>query len=264
MCAAIFKLGIGEFDKYADDENPVEEYWAHISLQAHVDHFRKMLVGGQLREKMYLFEQQFGKHGASSDIRWFLAFTDGTMNPVFGDLPKTENDSSEILKNIINSAEHLAEFQVRRFLKEPKILDRYCRFVVWQKIPFTRGMTGLYVHTRNGLANNRDPNRYWWFARDFIVAAHVMGRDDLLKDVEPNDLRPKSKEFFEWFRKEGYYLRPNKDSTGWKIDLGEKERKEAYLPFLEGEGGELPPLPNAPKFPFDDWEGPPPSKNFLY
>lgn len=246
--------------KYREfEDNPID-YWFALS---HRKHFGEMVKGSNLREKIQFFVERFGEEGAEADIRWILADPGATTNlgGGAGGLYSIEN-GNESSKRRREIQLLIAEFQVRQFLHSRKKLHRYFHFTIWQRVILSTKKFPVQVSlTRQGFTK-KPKEDFWWYARDLLLFAYATGRDDLLKSLEeqkeltPELFKRKFLEWFEWMKHEGGYLRPSKDGSRWILDLGEKRRKEVYLPFAQYM--ELPPLENLPKTPFADWKGPPP------
>ncbi|WP_145310414.1 hypothetical protein [Gimesia fumaroli] len=230
-----------------------EGYWIEV-MSVGFDELRRVVESSNPREGLKYFVDQFGKEGAQTDMRWLVAARSQLL-PANRRVKPANADGQPILRRaqII-----FAELQVRQFLKEPKLLARYYQSVVWfenmfDDLFFPILLGNLY---RNMKEDSSDDN-YWWYAQNFLLLAHATGRDDLLKDVKPEKLKPRFQQWFKWFRFNGMYLRPAPNSWYWEIDKGEKTRQEGYIPFVLHQ--ELPPLKVRPKYPFPDWKGPKPT-----
>lgn len=187
-------------------------------------------------------------------MRWLIA----ARSRLLPADPHLNPNSKENTPELHNAQKYFAEFQVRQFLKKPKLLERYYRSMVWYNdmfndLTFPVRLGKLYRNLEEG---SQDEN-YWWYAQNFVLLAHATGRDDLLKDVKPDNLKPRFQEWYQWLRENGPYLRASPDSFYWVLDEGEKSRKEGYIPFLVKQ--RFPPLKIRPKYPFLDWKGPKPA-----
>jgi len=225
-------------------------YWIYLK-KVSFSELNKIIVSSNPRKGLEYYVNQFGKYGAQTDMRWLLAARSHL-------LPANRRIQPDQDKKIRRMQLIFTELQVRQFLKEPQLLARYYHSVIWfnnmfADINFPVFLGNVY---RNMKESTKDDN-YWWYAQNFVLMAHATGRDDLLKDVKPEDLKPRFQQWFEWFRKNGMYLRASPNSIYWVLDKGEKSRKEGYVPFVLKQT--LPPLKVHPEYPFPDWKGPKPT-----
>jgi hypothetical protein len=243
-----------EFDRdsqaSADDDGALA-YWIGVTQKCFKLTMQSLDGSKDERRFIEIFVSKFGSGGAQSDIRWILSCQDWTLDvsavwPVHGE--KTESDRKARNRQLL-----VAEFHTRRLLSDPKMLGRYYEAVVWYDWMFSAQWFPTYLHrTKTGLEREAE---YWWHARNFILLAHATGRDDLLRNAKPDDLKPRYEEWREWFDREGGFLRASMDSYTWKIDDHARSEGRKYESFEDNQ--ELPAL-TRPNMPFPDWKGPPP------
>jgi hypothetical protein len=236
--------------KYKDGQL---EYWVEI-YDVGFRELKKIIKSPNPREALEYYVNQFGKHGPQADMRWLMPVRSWNLaadwSPAGPYRDKKYRDFRRI--QIL-----FAELQVRQFLKSPDLLDRYYQSIVWyggffKELNFPVYLGGVYRHMQKD-----EDDEYWWFAQNFLLMAHATGRDDLLKNVKPENLKPRCTKWFEWLKNNGMYLRPSAKAPYWVLDEGERSRQEGYVPFVLQQ--ELPPLKVRPKYPFPDWKGPSPA-----
>jgi len=236
------------------DPDEITEYWTDIILQT-MKSFEEMLEDTDKREVLTYYVERFGKDGAQADMRWLVAYYPVTMNNCqAGGLSPPRDNRSKRWREIQLL---FAEIHVRHLLANPKILSRYYQAVVW-KGKFIRAKEGWIMEVGNTERSfsKKSDEEYWWYARNFVLMAHATGRDDLLQNVKPENLKGQFRKWQSWLKNEGVFLRPSSKYPRWELDEGEKRRKEGYLPYLFK--SEKPPLLIIPKYPFPDWKGPEP------
>lgn len=236
--------------KNAKIEKGSADAWVDI---IHVGHreLKKIVMSSNPRQGLEYFVNQFGKDGPQADMRWLISARSMMLTANRTGRPYYDKKDFQLRRAQLI----FAELQVRQFLKSPKLLDHYYHSVIWFNHMFADTFFPAYLGNvvRNMQEDTNNNDEYWWYAQNFVLMVHATGRDDLLKNANPEDLKPQFKEWFEWFKKNGMYLRPSSNSISWDIDKGEKRRKEGYVPFLLKH--QLPPLKLQPKYPFSNWKG---------
>jgi hypothetical protein len=176
------------------------------------------------------------------------------------ELQKIANKERQIL-NLV------CEIQVRMFLNDPDLLERYYHAVIWSGVFIEHGgsmeMEEWWslmqkVHGLDWDARDSVPgDDYWWYAREFMLLAHATGRDDLLRDVDASELYSRYEKWGRWMRSNVW-----KD-TGWTRFFPHPDKpiwveRESLL--AEGR-----PLLKIPVLPFADWDtdlvSPPPASS---
>lgn len=166
-------------------------FWATLPAE-HTDEYLTWYVG------------QFGKHGADADIRWMLADPDAfiaTAHAIPSGLPSKERqDSYRLALGVLHVDGLAAEALVKRFLKEPAIVPRYYRAVVWfGQLLDDKARYGYAIGKLTQHFQDSQGPPFWLFARQFILLAHATGRDDLWLGKKPEDLKPAFVEWRTWF-----------------------------------------------------------------
>jgi len=230
-----------------DSDEKVADYWIGMLNECNRLYDEMLQEGRDDRAVIEAFVDKFGSKDSASDVRWLLCRPQSTMDfngfyPVHSERHPTHRKQQLLV----------AEFQVRRFLKDQKAFERYYEFVVWTDWIFTPDVFGVSVDkTDKGFQRDGE---YWWHARNFILFAHATGRDDLFKGVAPSDLQPRFVDWQKWLKSEGAFLREKRQGYGWTIDKEAKQNDDRYAPFVES--SELPTLENRPATPFTPWKGP--------
>ncbi|MBN1422329.1 MAG: hypothetical protein JXP34_26375 [Planctomycetes bacterium] len=207
----------------------------------------------------YLVEQ-FGRHGPEVDLKLFLCGPQ-VIGPTIQFRPAAEFEKiagmCPRLKKMKGLQILACEKEVPLFVENEAVLDRFYDAAMWSRyyFPKTTGIAGE-IGTRIGhLGKHLLPGSetYWWYARDFVLLVHATGRDDLLVDAKPDDLRPQFEKWRSWMvdvYDGGFHIEFDADEPRWVV-------RRAH----EGEGDtEFPPL-RRPGAPFPEWTGriiPPP------
>ncbi len=152
----------------------------------------------------------------------------------------------------------ISEFLVRRMLKDEKTLKRYWHVHAWYGGRFIGGSESHRIHfpltaqnTRDGLLQG-NPEQFWFWARNFVLLAHGTGRDDLLKNSSPDDLKTRCSVWYDWLKENGARLRADREYPRWVFD-----QKLADEGLIFDQDHVLPPLRGAAR-PFPDWAQVPP------
>jgi len=155
------------------------------------------------------FVAGFGRHSPQDDVRLILScpvlILPNTRGDVYGLLSYDGYDARDIsrlrpaLDRLIKT---VCETQVESFLADPKILDRYYRFVLWSRT-FALARSGgemlgnLTDRAVKGLGE-ADTAEFWISARLFLLLAHATSRDDLLAGAKVADLPGRAAEWKKW------------------------------------------------------------------
>jgi hypothetical protein len=220
-----------------------------------------------------LFVEKFGGSGAA-DI--FLMFSSkDKLIPGFGakyaDRPLDDaNPPADDARLKERWEAVIAEAQVKHFLEQPELFDRYYRACMWSQLPFGLTSAGLEKwrvgwwrgNTANVLASkfealvqafphNRDPGDgyYWTYARQFMFLAKATGHESLFDDATPEGLYPLFEEWRKRVTPHIWYLLPEKREPQWRID-----RPEAVMQAWDNRDYVVPSQP----FPTWDLPIPPP------
>lgn len=233
------------------EEEPVD-YWFMVWRVGYFE-LEKIICSSNVREGLNFYVSQFGKTDSQSDTRWLMAASSRLLPADISIRPLTDAKDNDSLKAQLL----FAEFQVKQFLSEPKLLARYYQSVVWRQRMFSDAFFPIRLgQVYRNMKKDSTDEHYWWYAQNFILMAHATGGDDFFKGAKPDQLKPCFQKWFEWFRLNGMYLRASPDTFYWVLNEGEKSRKEGYVPFISEQT--LPPLIVKPKYPFPQWEGPKP------
>lgn len=116
-------------------EKSLAIYWQDTHLVATAT-FSKMVDGPNRRENLKYFVEQFGKHGPQADMRWLLAKPATTLSTSTGEDGRLYGVSSARSRKAQELQVLFAELQVRHILSDRTALERYCRGVAGQLLPF--------------------------------------------------------------------------------------------------------------------------------
>ncbi len=230
-----------------------EGYWLEVT-KVGFDELKKIIYSSNPRQGLKYYVDQFGKDDAHSDMRWLLAVRTWNLNPDKSLHPHREEKTLQERKVQLI----FAELMVRKFLKSPAALRRYYQAVIWFDNLFKPINYSVYHGTiyRQFQKENPDDD-YWWHAFQFVLMVHATGRDDLLKDVKPEELKPRFQEWYNWFYQNGLFLRADPETWYWKRNQDKKTDLKLNLKFFNDQN--LPPLKVRPPYPFPDWKGPEPT-----
>jgi hypothetical protein len=223
------------------------EYWFPI-LDVAEKEAKTLFSKDHRAARIKFFVDQFGKHGGETDFRWVLTDLWCALPARGGFLPSNEQVSLEDRDRFLV----FAEAHVRRLLADPKLLDRYYRFVVWSQVYF--GKVGPHGDSltpvrwsivREQFQKHKEPPDYWWLARDVLLLAAATGQTDLLKDAKPEELRGVFEKIDAWIAENEKYLVADEKEPRWKVSKPARTlripRKSAW------------PVLAPPERPFDDW-----------
>jgi len=242
-------------------ETGSDNYWGLFTALG-FDELKKISQSSNPREGFQYFVDQFGTTDALTDMRWLQAAralhlnAERSYHPLRE--PENKNQQRQRRDQLI-----FAELMVRKFLKSPEALKRYYQAVIW----FDRMFNPLFFPVYHGrlshqLKKESPEDDYWWHAFQFVLMAHATGRDDLLKDVKPEDLKPRFQKWYSWFKQNGLVLRADSETWYWKKNTDENNKLYLNLKFLDDQS--LPPLKVRPPYPFPNWKGPEPAAPELY
>ncbi len=225
-----------------------------------------------MRPVLKYYVDQFGRHGPEADFRWAAAhhtimLRSCTRFPAYSNSHESY-PLPERLAFLKEVEELVCEFIVQRCMKEPDFLRRYHHILLWDG--------GVLGHDREDSASRQDqclsniaqilkedfpkssPNHYWWYARNVVILAYAIGRDDLLKNSEPEGLQETSVRLTKWAYENYPYLRVDRREERWTLDENAKAKGEKWKGKTE-----MPLIP-APKAPSPDWKGPSPPSSVLF
>lgn len=240
--------------KKVKDGSP--ESW-YLEFKVGHKELKKIIDSSNQREGIEFFVNQFGREGAQADMRWLIAART-MMLPADRNLKPTTQD-----KNLRHVQNTFAEFQVRQFLKHPKLLDRYYHSVVWFNHMFNKMFFSTYLgNVRKKLQSDEFQNDYWWYAQNFLLLVHATNRDDLLENAKPEELKPVFEQWYQWLKLNGIFLTASPDGIYWTRNEADNSKNKIYLPFLKDQT--LPPLKKYPKYPFPNWMGKKPTTPKIY
>lgn len=246
--------------KFPEIDSQIEpgsiEYWGVITAHG-MEELRKISQSSNPREGFQYIVDQFGKNDAQTEMRWLQAVRGMNLNPDRHLHPYREPEN-EYERRHRRDQLIFAELMVRKFLKSPSALKRYYQNVIWFDNLFKPLNFPVYYGTIHRQFQKESPeDDYWWHAFQFVLMAHATGRDDLLKDVKPEDLKPRFEEWHTWFEQNGIKIRADAETWYWKKNTDKNNKLYLNLNFLRDHN--LPPLRVRPEYPFPDWKGPDPT-----
>lgn len=235
----------------------VLNHWYKVKSETFKVFFEEIVDQDDRQEALKFFVDQFGRHGAQADFRWLSVEPTITLPGCFGDEGGLHKPDSDRHRRARECQLAIAELQVPKFLANQDLMVRYYQAVVWHNHVFHR--TYLFPHLWRVLDSKfTDPSNreYWWHARTFMMLAHGTSRDDLIRNVKPEDLHLRCRQWLDWVNGKEPYLRTVPAEFRWRLDEGALRRGEAYLD--EDGRPEFQPLQVPVDYPFPDWKGVPP------
>lgn len=216
-----------------------------------------------------LFVEEFGKHNVVTDTLLLHSYGHLTVQHwglVPGD-PDRDRDMSRhapTRRAIYGWLEVVSEAQVKLFLEQPEMFDRWYRAVMWSEYPFGvtrpssefidshKDLVEMFEYVVRFFPQNKTPedDHYWYYARMFIFLAKATSTDDALKGAAPNAL---FKVFERWHVRMVPHIRyalPHPKEPRWFID-----REQALKKTWKSQDYRLP------EGPFPDWDFPIPPAN---
>ena len=209
--------------------------------------FRSLLRTPDRRTLIARFVRHFGTEGDEADFAWLVSFYGGMVDyaPRFTSVFPRKGEAELLAREAQLT---IAETQTHMFLAKKDLLRRYSHVYLW--CGALRGfMSTMCVAAMRKRIGSEE---YWWYARNFLVMAHLTGRDDLLAGSKPEELEPVFWAWYRWYRRSGGYLRFDTEQKRWLVDPSKRARMEVYVPFVQDL--ELPPYEPA-RYPFPNWKG---------
>jgi len=235
------------------DQLSADKFWYHRASQVRDEVFGEILVRKDKNALCDLFNR-FGNEDAEFD---FLLLYGGTcfFLPICGDLlddypfsvTKHGFDGTTYREFLIDASRCV----VLRIINDAELRDRYYRAFLWARpMPNTRlGLRQSAIDTLQHMRIGAADDDFWFYARNVILIIHATGRDDLLKDVTPDDLPRLLRVWFAWYMDESVLIRIDDSKTRWHATDSLRTDEDDQLPWLER--------------PFDDWKGPIPSHGII-
>lgn len=246
-CWEEMKRAAAEND-YADYRYKVE-YWAEVLLGANEPLWRFVQTDACTESGLQFILERFGEEGPQADFRLlfantFLTIPDRWGSPDCGWTRQEQGFSSEEF-NVLKF--QICKLQVKHLIAQPGKLARYYRAVMWSGLfcfPNQLPELGMVVKKTEEVFESPQPEEYWWAARNFLMLAYATDRTDLLRNVNPSDLKPIFHSWRVWFRQNFRHLLFDRERFVWILVPQE-------VPFQSMRDR---PKPEAP---FADWGGPP-------
>jgi hypothetical protein len=113
------------------------------------------------------FVRKFGRHGPQADFAWAIALGEFGIN--FGAGKGAGLYQERNLQEAVYRAVQLevAEAQMKYFLQNPALLERYCHFLYWGEWMDAGGK--MYQTLKHPTMSRLASGEFWWRARDFLV-----------------------------------------------------------------------------------------------
>lgn len=231
------------------------------------DHLEK---ASDRKHALEYFVDQFGRHGPHADIRWLMASGPITL-PMSNSMPRFAMSAEEHPQEawMYDAQLYVSKLLAERCLADKDFLARYYWSVLWSEQYLGPDQLN-YLHRQelavpaaidsvsDGFADRPAAEEYY-FARNGILLFYATGRDDLLKQAKPEDIKRRFDPFEKWFWTNWPYLRLDPDCPRWILDKeaqrqGERWKGKTAIPFI--------PIPRKP---LPDWQGdvPPPARSWL-
>ncbi|HLA84486.1 MAG TPA: hypothetical protein VJL29_06810 [Thermoguttaceae bacterium] len=204
-------------------DDPIE-YWSEMLVHCRIPFGNMIHQADNPSEAIRYFVDQFGKHGAEADIRWMWVGR-GLITPFKSRPP---DRGVRLFPFTVKIKMELSEHIARRCLRDREFLERYYQAILWSRSLLRNGRTpdslSFAIELMGEGFAEEEGRWYWWYARNLILLAHAFGRDDLLKDIEPEKLNKAYLTFAKWYEENKDYLVLSKDGFRWKLDKKAKER----------------------------------------
>ncbi len=246
-------------------------YWEDIARRCELA-FMELKHEPDMRPVLKYYVDQFGRHGPQADFRWAAAHHTIMLSacgrfPVYSNFYKHYPVPPKVA--FLSEAEELVcELIVRRCMKEPDFQRRYHHILLWDqgilgcdredRISSQDQTLSLLAQALKEDFSERTRNHYWWYARNVVILAYATGRDDLLRDSEPEGLAETSVRLTKWLYENYPYLRVDRREKRWKLDEDAKAKGEKWKGKTE-----MPLIP-SPKAPSPDWKSPPPPSSRVF
>ena len=238
-----------------------QEFWGEVVTPC-LKRFRILATGNRSREKLRAFVVEFGKHGPEADYRWIVSFPDATLPRRFGGAPyQCEEHKPSRQAECIWAREAqcaIAEDLTRRLLLEPDLIDKYYHVVLFSRrlvpaddLDMQLSVVGLFAGQCDDGFQNRPADEYWWWVRNFILIAHLTGRDDLWIGKSGSSMKAAFKEWMLWFDENADSLAPAIDSATMSLKLSKDEADDDAVGLA------------VPNIPFVDWKSGSPDASYL-
>lgn len=182
----------------------------------------------ELRRVIRQYVECFGQEGARADLAWAMAYGGGGLLPDRGAVDPPHRDKTAKDPRVLGMREvnrMICQAEVERWLREPEFGERYYGVVVWSGVLFSypdADATDFQVLLRDVAehfpqAGDAD---YWFYARAFLVLAHSVGRDDLYRGKDAQDLRAGATTLAAWVTGDDVenHLRPDDRRHVWVYD----------------------------------------------
>lgn len=221
-------------------ENPAQ-YWSELSYEMFFV-FAARAVEPTRDEWCEYFVNQFGKHGAESDLRWLIMDTSYTVPYVYVD--STGRPPEKLVAN------RMFRHIVLRCMTDPVFRDRYMHAVLWSRAWHRKGVSEsdeaeAAIRTlADGFPTDADHSDgdYWGSACRFILLIYLTDREDVIKGADPTKLGDRFVEWKKWYHANRHRLVADPKRPRWV--LGHVDR------IVPGDFA-LPEL-NLPARPFPD------------
>lgn len=266
--------------KEGEKSEAAEGLWGHISSCD-----RREIVAGKWDECVFLqkktydtvfalpdadearrrfadaLSRKFCSGDAVDRVKWFVSLGElvrqegsvggerlGTMSP--------KDDPEGRFRKVQNE---LAKQICLRFVDTPGYLEQYHHWHAWRRL-WLNGDNNVgqmwYSFEVNAARVKHGDELFWWACRQCMLIIYATGRDDLIprSEREYEFLPERCREWNEWFRTKGCFLRPSPSAPRWFFDAQLESTGYGYAPFFL-ERGELPALIYPSSVPFPDWPG---------
>jgi len=235
---------------YADYRQP-GSYWIDVLTGANEPLWRYVQTGACTESGLQFVLERFGEEGPQADFRLLFANTFLTIPDRWGspdgDWTRQEQGMSSEEFNALKF--QICKLQVKHLMAQPEKLARYYRAIMWSGLfcfPNQLPELGMVVKKTEEVFGSPQPEEYWWAARNFLMLASATDRTDLLRNVNPSDLKPLFHSWRVWFRQNFRHLLFDRERFVWMLVPQEvpfqstRDRPEPTAPFADWGGSPVP------------------------
>lgn len=251
-------VNLQPFKAYEDYQEPMG-YWVDLGiLEYHL--FWEHIAVPENHAALVYFVRQFGKHSPKADMRWIMAETNILLpgRSIGPPRVKVLNDPKMQHYQKYASKELKLQLAVCRELvsiwrENPKLLDRYYQMLIWGQeylgpprlhaTMFDLRMTYL----EKEFITEKESEYFWWKCREFMLLAHMTGRDDLWIDQKVEDYSRQCAKWVKWVKINAHFFIADNNKPVWhRISCDQSDKiVDNKMPSLL-----------IPSRPFPDYRGP--------
>ncbi len=216
--------------------------WLKIQKEGQII-FKQIVKRVDFREGLTTLVESFGKD-ANSDLAIIVSCPQAFL-PTRAMKPLSSfivDDTTEDIRRRSKAELIVAKQQVISFVGEKDLLMRYYRALVWSRLyfgkPYSHQFTLVSVKAQE-LSKHFPSSKvdsYWWYARELLILLVATNRLDMLKGVEPTELKVVFNKWVEWFDQKKNHMELVAEGIYWVAQKNEVKTAKALdipeVPFL--------------------------------